>query len=107
MKELGVASRPLWASLLDTKGPEIRTAMLKDHQPINLVAGQDIIIEAVGDSYVSFEGYKNDSETRIGLSYSKLCQSVSEGENRMSRCTLHLNTQSNQYWRFNDSVSML
>lgn len=76
-----MVSEPLWASLLDTKGPEIRTAMLKDHQPIDLVSGQDIIVEAVGDNYVSFEGYKTESETRIGLSYSKLCQSVVEGVN--------------------------
>ena len=26
-----------------------------------------------------WEGYKNDTETRIGLSYDKLCQSVKVG----------------------------
>jgi pyruvate kinase len=70
---------PQWATLLDTKGPEIRTAMLRDHKPITLEAGQAIIIEAVGDRYTSFEGYKDEKETRIGLSYDKLCSSVSVG----------------------------
>ncbi len=70
---------PQWATLLDTKGPEIRTAMLRDHKPIDLVAGQSIIVEAVGDRYTSFEGYKDDHETRIGLSYAKLCTSVQVG----------------------------
>jgi pyruvate kinase len=67
------------AALLDTKGPEIRTAMLKDHANIKLEKGQDIFIEAVGDEYTTWEGYKNDTETRIGLSYAKLCQSVKIG----------------------------
>ena len=53
--------------------------MLKDHKPIDLVAGQSIIIEAVGDRYTEFEGYKTDAETRIGLSYDKLCSSVKPG----------------------------
>jgi pyruvate kinase len=65
--------------MLDTKGPEIRTAMLKGGMPIKLVQGQEIIIEAVGDSYTTFEGYSNEQETRIGLSYAKLCQSVRAG----------------------------
>ena len=69
------------ACLLDTKGPEIRTAMLRDHQPIELEANQPITIEAVGDKYVEFEGYKTEEETRIGLSYAKLCQSVKPGNN--------------------------
>ena len=67
------------AMLLDTKGPEIRTAMLKDHEPIVLEAGQPITVEAVGDKYTEFEGYKTDEETRIGLSYARLCQSVHAG----------------------------
>ncbi len=50
-------------------------------QPIKLEAGQSIIVEAVGDRYTVFEGYKDEEigETRIGLSYAKLCQSVSVG----------------------------
>jgi pyruvate kinase len=72
---------PSWAALLDTKGPEIRTAMLKDGKDIELVAGQSIIVEAVGDQYTEFQGYKDEAtgETRIGLSYDKLCQSVKVG----------------------------
>jgi hypothetical protein len=42
-----------------TEGPEVRTAMLKDHEPIMLEAGQDIIVYAAGpDEYTTFEGYK-------------------------------------------------
>ena len=67
------------ATLLDTKGPEIRTAMLKDHEPIELVAGQDIIVYAAGAEYTTFEGYKTPEETKIGCSYAKLCQSVKPG----------------------------
>ena len=68
------------AVLLDTKGPEIRTAMLKDHQPIELEAGQDIIVYAAGpDEYTEWEGYKTPEETKIGCSYAKLCQSVKPG----------------------------
>ena len=68
------------ATLLDTKGPEIRTAMLRGKK-IKLEAGQPIIVEAVGDRYTEFEGYKDEEtgETRIGLSYAKLCQSVKPG----------------------------
>ena len=68
------------AVLLDTKGPEVRTAMLKDHQPIELEAGQDIIVYAAGpDEYTEWEGYKTPEETKIGCSYAKLCQSVKPG----------------------------
>ena len=67
------------ACLLDTKGPEVRTAMLKDGKDIELEAGQDIIVYAAGDEYTTFEGYKTESETKIGCSYAKLCQSVKPG----------------------------
>ena len=67
------------AVLLDTKGPEIRTAMLRGGDNIKLEAGQEIIVEAVGPRYTEFEGYKTDKETRIGLSYEKLATSVSPG----------------------------
>jgi len=77
--DLGLEYTPHWACLLDTKGPEIRTAMLKDHEAIMLEAGQAITVESVGDRYVEFEGYKTEAETRIGLSYEKLCASVKPG----------------------------
>ena len=50
-------------------------------QAIKLEAGQSIIVEAVGDRYTEFEGYKDEEtgDTRIGLSYAKLCQSVKAG----------------------------
>jgi pyruvate kinase len=80
-KEKGLDYNHHWGCLLDTKGPEIRTAMLKDHEAIMLEANQPITIEAVGDKYVEFEGYKTEEETRIGLSYAKLCQSVKPGNN--------------------------
>jgi pyruvate kinase len=68
------------AVLLDTKGPEIRTAMLKDHEPIELEAGQDIIVYAAGpEEYLTYEGYKNETETKIGCSYAKLCESLKPG----------------------------
>jgi pyruvate kinase len=73
------AKQSLAAALLDTKGPEIRTAMLHDGKDIELEAGQSIVIEAVGERYTEYRGYKDEKETRIGLSYAKLCQGVKPG----------------------------
>jgi pyruvate kinase len=56
------------AVMLDTKGPEIRTGLLKDHKSIELVAGQSLKI--VTD--YTFEG---DSET-ISCSYPSLPTTV-------------------------------
>ena len=69
------------AVLLDTKGPEIRTAMLRDGKDIELEAGQEITVVAVGDEYTTWEGFKDSGtgETKIGLSYAELCQSVGPG----------------------------
>jgi pyruvate kinase len=67
------------AFMLDTKGPEIRTAMLRQGKTILLQKGQTVVVEAVGDRYTEFEGFKTESETRIGVSYAKLCRSVSAG----------------------------
>ena len=53
--------------------------MLRDHKAIYLDEGQSIIVEAVGDRYTTFEGYKDETGTRIGLSYAKLCTSVKAG----------------------------
>ncbi|GBF99836.1 pyruvate kinase [Raphidocelis subcapitata] len=69
------------ATMLDTKGPEIRTAMLRGHANIQIDKGQEVKIVAVGAGYTSFEGYKDEAtgETVIGLSYDKLCQHVKPG----------------------------
>ena len=57
--------------MLDTKGPEIRTGLLKDHQPIELTAGQELLI--VTD--YSIEG----DSTRISCSYKALPETVVVG----------------------------
>eukprot|EP00798_Chlamydomonas_sp_ICE-L_P012267 gene12267-15413_t len=69
------------AVLLDTKGPEIRTAMLRNHQPIELVAGQEVTVVSVGSAYVEWEGFKDEQsgETKIGLSYDCLCTDLKPG----------------------------
>jgi len=38
-------------------------------------------VVAVGDDYTSWEGFKNEAtgETKIGLSYAKLCQYLKPG----------------------------
>ena len=51
----------------------------RDHKAIQLEKGQSIIIEAVGADYINFEGYKAEAETRIGLSYAKLCDTLVPG----------------------------
>lgn len=53
--------------------------MLRDGKKLALKAGQTIIVEAVGDRYTEFQGYQTPEETRIGVSYAKLCQSVKPG----------------------------
>ena len=69
------------AVLLDTKGPEIRTAMLRDGKDIQLDAGQELVLHAAGDDYTTFEGFKDEAtgETVIGCSYAALAQSVKPG----------------------------
>ena len=59
------------AIMLDTKGPEIRTGMLRDNKPVELVAGQELQI--VTD--YSIEG----DNKRISCSYKGLPNSVSIG----------------------------
>ena len=51
------------AVLLDTKGPEIRTAMLRDGKDIHLTSGQDITIASVGASYTEWQGYKVSADS--------------------------------------------
>ena len=59
------------AIMLDTKGPEIRTGMLRDNKPVDLVSGQELLI--VTD--YSIEG----DNKRIACSYKGLPQSVQPG----------------------------
>ena len=59
------------AIMLDTKGPEIRTGMLRDNKPVDLVAGQELQI--VTD--YSIEG----DNKKIACSYKGLPTSVSPG----------------------------
>jgi len=69
------------AYMLDTKGPEIRTAMLKGGQDISLSAGQEVLLVAVGHAYKTWEGGPDPDTgiTKIGISYDKLCQSLKPG----------------------------
>ncbi|GBE58878.1 pyruvate kinase [Babesia ovata] len=57
--------------MLDTKGPEIRTGLLKEHKAINLVHGQSLKITT---DYT----YEGDNEC-IACSYPKLTESVQVG----------------------------
>ena len=61
------------AIMLDTKGPEIRTGLLKNHEPINLTAGQELVIS----TDYSVEG----DQSVISCSYKKLPTSVKQGGN--------------------------
>lgn len=59
------AGRPV-AALLDTKGPEIRTGILKDHQKIQLKEGNEIVLttqecEGTADRvYINYAGLAED-----------------------------------------------
>eukprot|EP00798_Chlamydomonas_sp_ICE-L_P000272 gene272-1601_t len=57
--------------MLDTKGPEIRTGMLKDSKPVQLTTGQEINIT----TDYNFEG----TEETIAMSYKKLAEDVKPG----------------------------
>jgi len=59
------------AIMLDTKGPEIRTGVLKDAKPVSFVAGQEL--EIVTD--YNIEG----DNTRIACSYKELPETVNVG----------------------------
>ena len=58
------------AILLDTKGPEIRTKLLKDHKKITLEAGSEFTL-TTGD----IEG----DETRVAITYENLYKDVKKG----------------------------
>lgn len=49
------------ATMLDTKGPEIRTAMLREGKDLDLKKGQEVILVAVGDEYTTWEGFHDPS----------------------------------------------
>ncbi|CAH0475582.1 unnamed protein product [Peronospora belbahrii] len=68
-----MAARPRChcAVLLDTKGPEIRTGLLKDHRPVQLKAGQTLEI-------ITDYGVEGDA-SRVACSYEQLPSSVSVG----------------------------
>ncbi|MGN0055255.1 MAG: pyruvate kinase, partial [Atopobiaceae bacterium] len=66
-KELGTYV----AIMLDTKGPEIRTGLLKDHQKITLETGADTIIT----TDTSIEG----TPERFSLDYQNLPNEVTKG----------------------------
>lgn len=59
--------------MLDTKGPEIRTGILSQNKPIEIKAGQELIITTdyshIGDN------------SKIACSYASLPESVSVGSN--------------------------
>lgn len=63
-EELG---KPI-AMLLDTKGPEIRTGLLKDDKKVALVEGEEYVLttrEVIGDNktgYITYEGLPADLE---------------------------------------------
>lgn len=70
------------AILVDTKGPEIRSSMLKGGQDIFLEAGEEVIIYAAGDDYTTYEGFRDreSKKTNIGCSYAALASTVSPGD---------------------------
>jgi len=57
--------------MLDTKGPEIRTGLLVNHEPVTFVAGQDLLIL----TDYTMEG----DNTKIACSYPALPTTVSVG----------------------------
>ena len=58
------------AMLLDTKGPEIRTRLLKDGQKVKLEAGKQFVL-GIGD----FEG----DSTKVAITYETLYKDVKPG----------------------------
>lgn len=64
----------LVATLLDTKGPEIRTGMLEGHQPVTLKKGSIVLITPE-----SGQEEPAGSADHIYISYDKLADDISEG----------------------------
>ncbi len=76
--------RPL-ATLLDTKGPEIRTGTLKERAPVTLMEGKTLVLttrEEEGDA------------ARVSVSYDRLSQEISPGMDVfIDDGTLHLRVE--------------
>ena len=69
-------TRLMCATLLDTKGPEIRTGLLQDSQPIKLQAGQQAILST---QYSTPGGIMSNGIALIKLSYPYLARDVNPG----------------------------
>ena len=69
-------TRLMCATLLDTKGPEIRTGTLKDGKPISLEAGQRVVLST---QYSTPGGTMANGVAIIKLSYPSLARDVSPG----------------------------
>ena len=70
LKELREEAKKPIAILLDTKGPEIRTGILKDHKKVVLTEGQEFTLtteEIIGDA------------EKVSITYNGLPQDVKEG----------------------------
>ena len=59
LREVAAEKGVRLAYLLDTKGPEVRTAMLRGGKDITLEKGQEVILVAVGPEYETWEGFKD------------------------------------------------
>jgi pyruvate kinase len=70
--------RPV-AVLLDLSGPKIRTGLLKDHQPINLQAGQQLTI-TTRDILTERGGETGNDASIVSTNYPHLSQDVKTGD---------------------------
>ena len=67
------AGRPI-ATLLDTKGPEIRTGMLEDHKSVKLVKGNEVVI-----SYAEDPAAEGNAEN-VYVTYKDIAVDLSTGD---------------------------